>query len=993
MKFNISQYVHRAVVVFTVLVLLAVAIPSHGNLRVAGGRGAAPESYRAQGATPGLFIHLANSSFDPLQDVPAANSELMYSAADVAGSATYLVQFNGPVLPEWKQAVLDAGGLLGNYIPDNAFLVRLTDAAKSRLQTLPFVRWIGVYHPAYKLAAAEKSSGSRSYRVVLAPWANQATVVPAMNALSDHVRAFGQGFSVVLDDSQLEQVARLADVVWVEPYQLRRSYNDVAAGTIMSGTTAWNAGYTGNEVTVAVADTGLDTGITSSIHLDFAGRVAQIQSWPVVYADYGLGCVTTNAGADDGADDVATGHGTHVTGSLAGNGARSSGSYKGLAYQASIVFQAIEQYTTWASPLACSNGYYLTGIPDDIRTLLTDAYGWGARVQNNSWGGGYYGVYDLLASQFDDFVHQHPDMVVVTAAGNDGVDDDEDGYVDENSISSPATAKNVLTIGASDNNRSSGGLNPGGICSTWNGCWSSDYPANPTRDDRISDNPDELAAFSSRGPMQDGRIKPDLVAPGTNILSVRSSLASGTGWGLFSSNSYYMYMGGTSMASPLAAGAAALVREYYIEHEAQTSPSAALVKATLINSAVDIAGYGNTSMEAGQPIPNNHEGWGRINLAAATAAGNRKFVDDTVGINTGITRTYHYGVTSSSQPLKVSLVWSDYAGTPEAGTTLVNNLDLRITAPDGATTYWGNQFSGGRSQPGGSHDTVNNVENVYIDSPATGTWKVEVIGQNVPQGPQPYALVASGTVTADVFAIGSVSPTSAHADTSVSAAVLVGTGFVLTSSVALVRDSQVISWTDLTINTVNDLITGTFNLTGAATGLWSVRVTNENVQSATLANAFTVLPPLTLDLQVTKSVAPTSVMPGYPLTYTIAIHNAGSASASGLVFTDTLPVGMNVTLLTPSCSGGLQSGVQRGVQSTGNQLVCPTQPGTLGSGQSMTYTLVVTAGLELRGYVVNTVTVGGAEADLTPGDNISWVGATVSQVNVYMPIVLNPDGQ
>ena len=109
----------------------------------------------------------------------------------------------------------------------------------------------------------------------------------------------------------------------------------------------------------------------------------------------------------------------------------------------------------------------------------------------------------------------------------------EDGYVDEDSLDAPGTAKNALTVGASDNVRSSGGYNPGGPCYTWYTCWPSDFQVNPTRDDRLSDNSGELAAFSSRGPANDGRRKPDVVAPGTNILSTRSQVASGTGWGTY----------------------------------------------------------------------------------------------------------------------------------------------------------------------------------------------------------------------------------------------------------------------------------------------------------------------------------------------------------------------------------------------------------------------------------------------------------------------------
>lgn len=169
----------------------------------------------------------------------------------------------------------------------------------------------------------------------------------------------------------------------------------------------------------------------------------------------------------------------------------------------------------------------------------------------------------------------------------------------------------------------------------------------------------------------------------------------------------------------------------------------ALVKALLINSAIDVNGYGTVTQEAGLPIPNNHEGWGRINLAAATNGTNRDFVDDQ-SLTTSTTHVYSFTNTSTATPLKTSLVWTDYPGNPAAGTQLVNNLNLSVIAPDGTTTYLGNNFSGGWSATGGNTDTVNNVENVYIQSPAAGLWTIEVTGQNVPFGPQPYALVVAG---------------------------------------------------------------------------------------------------------------------------------------------------------------------------------------------------------------------------------------------------------
>ena len=254
--------------------------------------------------------------------------------------------------------------------------------------------------------------------------------------------------------------------------------------------------------------------------------------------------------------------------------------------------------------------------------------------------------------------------------------------------------------------------NDGGLA--WRNCWPDDFDAAPTGPDLIggTDNHGEMAAFSSRGPTDDGRIKPDVVAPGTNILSVKSSQATDCGWGDGHDDNYCM-MGGTSMANPLTAGAVVLVQDWYEDIKGHADPSAALVKATLINTAVDIAGYGNLSREAGLPIPNNHEGWGRVNLANVAADG-REF-DDNAGLSTGGTATYYFDAAGGA-PFKVTLVWSDYLGSTSASIALVNDLDLVVTGPGG--TFYGNVFDGGWSQTGGSADRRNNVENVYVQSAA-----------------------------------------------------------------------------------------------------------------------------------------------------------------------------------------------------------------------------------------------------------------------------------
>jgi hypothetical protein len=200
-------------------------------------------------------------------------------------------------------------------------------------------------------------------------------------------------------------------------------------------------------------------------------------------------------------------------------------------------------------------------------------------------------------------------------------------------------------------------------------------------------------------------------------------------------------MGGTSMANPLVAGGAAVVRDYYQEHEGHAA-SAGLVKATLVNSAVDLLDENNDGADDNAlAIPNSYEGWGRVDLGAATD-GSRRFEDSGTGLTTGATWSHSYDVASGT-PFKVTLAWSDYPGTSSATKMLVNDLDLEVSGPGGAF-YRGNVFARGWSVAGGLRDNTNNLENVFVQSPAPGTWTVTVRAYNVPQGPQPFALVVAG---------------------------------------------------------------------------------------------------------------------------------------------------------------------------------------------------------------------------------------------------------
>jgi hypothetical protein len=267
---------------------------------------------------------------------------------------------------------------------------------------------------------------------------------------------------------------------------------------------------------------------------------------------------------------------------------------------------------------------------------------------------------------------------------------------------------------------------------------------NPLRGDKPSDNPVHVAAFSSRGPAKDGRIKPDLVAPGTNIASTRSQALDSAvqGWGAYPRpRNRYMFDGGTSMATPLTAGAAAVVRQYLRQIKRRPNPSAALVKATLIHAAQ----YQPDPRFAGPAnrINDFSQGWGHVSLASVlrpAAPVKVAWYEQRRGLNTGESFRFYVTVIKASVPLAFTLVWSDFPSAAGHYPNLVNDLDLVVTSPSGAIYY------GNAGRPGGQPDRLNNVERVIISKPEVGRHLVRVRGINVPHGPQESALVWSGGI-------------------------------------------------------------------------------------------------------------------------------------------------------------------------------------------------------------------------------------------------------
>ncbi len=604
-----------------------------------------------------------------------------------------VVQFSEPVSLEQKAALETLGVGLHSYLGSNAFFATLKSGGleTTDLRAAPSLTSAMAIELEWKLAPSILANEYPDYAITVDADTKQPRVAAYVmfhrDIPLDRALALARGhqadviaeivsINMLVVEMPLKALLELAGedaVMWVEPPLPFMTETNDSNSVVTQADTAQTAPYNldGSGVNVLV----YDAAYALASHSDFSGRLT----------------VRDSSGLGD--------HATHVAGTIGGDGSNNS-NYEGMAPGVTIQSYGF-QYD--------GSGTFLYTNPGDLESDYNQAINtYGVDISNNSIGSNiesngfncaYQGDYGATAALIDAIVGGSlgAPFRIVWANGNErgGSRCDVEGYGDYYSVPPPACAKNQIAVGA---------LN--------------------------SDN-DSMTYFSSWGPTDDGRMKPDISGPGCQS-------GGDSGVTSCSSSGGYTTMCGTSMASPTVTGCLALLLEdFRAQFPAQNDPRNSTLKILLAHNAIDL---GNTG-------PDYQYGYGSIRIVdTIDFMRGGEFEENSV--SQGGTVTYQVVVPGGTSELKITMAWDDVAGTPNVNPNLVNDLDLVVMSPSSVRAYpWTlNPTSPSSSAVRTTADHTNNIEQVLVDNPEAGTWTVTVQGYNVPTGPQSFSICGSPTL-------------------------------------------------------------------------------------------------------------------------------------------------------------------------------------------------------------------------------------------------------
>lgn len=724
--------------------ILASASSTHASTETVGQH--QPNHSQIKAAVNSNQLILAVGIFDPKFQSISTHSDGSHA---IASQDYGIIQFeNGKADYKWLQK---QGFDVIQSLSNNAYVVNWKNVEKTLLERNDSIRWHGPYLSNFKIAPnlwQNQRSALSSYEIsvkffkdyplekmqqLIRKYAPQARLIQSNIPKSEKRLAIQLPASQL--DSTLYKLASAEGVQWINKYFTEKFNNTEAVAAVQNTSSSfgdhdiWDAGIIGTGQIIGVADSGLDGNEDWFTHYDdgngdnHAATVAADVFPPLVGPLSPNNKVIGNwvmPGAAAYDHTSASFHGTHVSGSVAGDRLNCVGSEcdnpfgydgevstpvspgyddgDGMAPNAQILFQDIG-----------SNGG-LTGAGSS--PMWKQAHDAGAYVHNNSYGSSSLGEYISSDQNLDRSLRDLDNMIILTSAGND------DGP--NNTTGSPGNAKNATTVGA-----------------------------------LLHGNSTTVAGFSNRGLTDDGRLKPDISATGTSIVSAGGNTQNGA----LDETPSFRTLSGTSMSSPITTGATALIRQYFTDGFYPTGaanptdslkPSGPLMKAMLINGANTDTGFNSKDVGWGRP-------WLSNTLPLSGGSKSIKFWDITheSGLQSGESTTFEVEV-QDGEEFRATLTWYDVPGPTGSGITLVNNLDLTVVTPN--DTYLANNFVNDVSVTGGSADVLNTVEQVRFTAPVAGTYQITVSAPDVPgdgtfgSDQQGYALVVSGE-------LGSLSPT------------------------------------------------------------------------------------------------------------------------------------------------------------------------------------------------------------------------------------------